>query len=124
MMRRITACQSPATRRPSPKRANGGQCTSGDLFLLSVCLSVCLPLSLLHTHTLLFSDGFPMLEIMGSNDAFLQCDKLVESLKPIARNLEVHVVKDGSHTPFVDAPDEVMSVILRFAKKVHAHQTW
>ena len=72
----------------------------------------------------LLGDGFPMLEIIGSNDAFLQCNKLVESLKPIAQNLEIHVVEAGSHTPFIDAPDEVMGAILKFAKKVHGHQTW
>lgn len=70
----------------------------------------------------LLGDGFPMLEVMGSHDAFMNCGKLVESLKPIARNLDVHVVDGASHTPFIDAPDEVMGAILKFAKKVHTRQ--
>lgn len=71
----------------------------------------------------LLAEGFPILEVIGTHDAFLNCRTLVESLKPIARNLEVHFVEGASHTPFVDAPEEVVSAIARFAKRIHAQSS-
>lgn len=68
----------------------------------------------------LLAKGFPILEVMGTHDAFLNCRTLVESLKPIAKNLEVHIVEGSSHTPFVDSPEEVVNAITKFAKRVHA----
>lgn len=66
------------------------------------------------------ADGFPMLEVIGTHDSFMKADVTVDSLKSIAKNLDVHLVEGASHTPFVDAPDEVMGAILKFAKKVNA----
>lgn len=71
----------------------------------------------------LLGEGFPILLVMGSHDSFLNCEKLVNSLKPVAKNLDVHIVEGASHAPFVDAPDEVMSAILKFAKKINKVST-
>lgn len=68
----------------------------------------------------LLADGFPILEVMGSNDAFLHCNKLVESLKPLAKNLKTFIVDEANHTPFIDNLDEVMSAILDFARWLHS----
>lgn len=69
----------------------------------------------------LLDEGFPILEIIGTHDSFICCEKIVESLKPIAKNLNVHVMQGASHTPFVDAPDEVMGAILKLAKKINGN---
>lgn len=68
----------------------------------------------------LLGDGFPILELMGTHDSLLDCGTLVESLKPIAKNLEVQIIEGASHALFIDAPDEVIEAIIKFAKKIHS----
>lgn len=67
----------------------------------------------------LLASGFPVLEVIGSHDSFLHCDIDIDAFKPIARNLDIHIIEGASHAPFIDAPDEVMGAIIKFANKVH-----
>lgn len=68
----------------------------------------------------LLAGGFPALLISGSNDAFFDSNKLVESLKRDAKDLKVHIVHGASHATFIDSPEEVMNAIFYFAKRVHS----
>lgn len=68
----------------------------------------------------LLAEGFPVLQVIGSHDSMLDCNKVVESVKPMARNLETCIIKGASHTPFVDDPEGVMNAILNFARRVHS----
>lgn len=56
----------------------------------------------------LLANGFPILEVIVTHDTFLKYDMVLESLKSISKNLDVHLIRGASHTPFVHAPDEVM----------------
>lgn len=93
-----------ATMKPIYRRCASAQHTSGD------------ESKLLQR----FSGGIPVLLIVGSRDAFFDCNKLVDAYKPAVKNLEVHIVEGASHATFIDAPDEVMSTISKFSRKVHS----
>ncbi|EKM53123.1 uncharacterized protein PHACADRAFT_197551 [Phanerochaete carnosa HHB-10118-sp] len=62
-------------------------------------------------------EGFPLLAIVGSKDAMVNAQKFSDALKEVCTNVQVEVVADGSHAAFLDAPDQVMSWIFKFAER-------
>ena len=76
-----------------------------------------------HDPTKLFELGasnFPMLVVHGRNDKHLQVEPVVSEMKPVFKNLEVHIIeKGGSHAVHLENESEVMKCILAFARKVH-----
>lgn len=66
----------------------------------------------------LLASGFPVLAIVGTRDCFFNYKTLLESLQKLVKNLDTHLVEGASHTTFVDAPEEVMKAVLKFARNV------
>ncbi|KAJ2924261.1 hypothetical protein H1R20_g12842, partial [Candolleomyces eurysporus] len=61
--------------------------------------------------------GLPALAITSTADLIIQGKNVEEMLKEHFKNLEVHRIENGSHTPFIDDKDEFVKVLTEFAKK-------
>ena len=62
--------------------------------------------------------GFPLFAIVGSKEAMMDSQNFREAMRTIFTNVEVEEVAEGCHAPFLDAPDQVMSWIFAFARRV------
>jgi len=62
--------------------------------------------------------GLPMLILSGTADKQVSGDALVEEMRPHFKNLEVQMVKDGSHALSYEHEEEVVTALLRFTERV------
>ena len=64
------------------------------------------------------AEGLPLLVVHGTRDAFFDGEKMVEVVKEVFKDLEVVMIPNGSHAPFVEFPEAVVEPILRFSDRL------
>ena len=62
--------------------------------------------------------GLPLLVVAGAEDKIVNGSVAATLLRPHFKDLELHVVQDGSHALFYDNQDEVVAILLKFIGRV------
>ncbi|KAI9066841.1 alpha/beta-hydrolase [Trametes sanguinea] len=62
--------------------------------------------------------GLPLMLLLGSNDALVDCPAVASELRRHFRNAEAHVVEGGSHALFFDKHAEFVKLLLVFVGRL------
>ncbi|EED80710.1 predicted protein [Postia placenta Mad-698-R] len=67
-------------------------------------------------------DGLPLLILNGTADKQVLGDVVVKEMSPYFKDVDVHMVDGGAHALFYEHQDEVVTALLKFAKRVSERQ--
>ena len=62
--------------------------------------------------------GLPLMILIGSEDALVNCPAVVRELRRHFRNSEVHSIEGGSHALFIDRKEEFIQHLLMFVGRL------